>query len=188
MISWRTSLSKLRALISMPSSFVLSFTFLSKNAQIESQNLSLYQKLAFLMAIKKSKQFQGPHWDILLFSLVQDDVEALVLTEKIEVLIPLTWILCFFMAYYGPNSEILGNVRFQGWQYTAVSDIVSYIKNLSILFGIDFLSLVISWIMLWYFCNINIIRALGKLQKDYWMIMAIQHTFLFVEVKIVYIW
>ena len=46
----------------------------------------------------------------LLFT-VQELTEELTLTERIETLVPLTYMLCFAIAFYGPNAEILGNIR-----------------------------------------------------------------------------
>ena len=116
-------------------------------------------------------------------SLVQENLQELVMTERIESVIPVTYILTFLMAYYGPNAKILGNIKLTLWQYQSVTDIEKYIKNLCVLTGIDFLSFATNGILLWTTCKINIFKVLQKVQQQFWLIFAIQEAFLFFEVK-----
>ena len=44
----------------------------------------------------------------------------LVLYETIEVIVPLSYMCTFTMAYYGPNADILGNVGNNYWHYRKV--------------------------------------------------------------------
>ena len=44
-------------------------------------------------------------------------VQILVLAESLEIVIPLAYLLCFVIAYYGPNADILGNIKNGYWQY-----------------------------------------------------------------------
>ena len=64
---------------------------------------------------------------------MQDDLDQLVLTERIETVIPLLFISTFLMAFYGPNAELIGNVKLTLWQYEAVTDINVFLEN--IIFG-----------------------------------------------------
>ena len=43
--------------------------------------------------------------------LALETVDGLVLAERIETIIPITYLICFMMAWYGPNSKILGGVK-----------------------------------------------------------------------------
>ena len=99
-------------------------------------------------------------------------IEGLVLTERIETLVPLTYMICFAIAYYGPNAEILGNIKLDLWQYKPVLDFGNYMKNVFILFVVDFMSLVINGIILQTTCNINIFKILKNIQREFWLIMA----------------
>ena len=101
-------------------------------------------------------------------------IEGLVLTERIETLVPLTYMICFAIAYYGPNAEILGRVKLDLWQYKPVLDFGNYMTNVFILFVIDFLSLVINGIILRTTCNINIFKIVQNIQSEFWLIMAVQ--------------
>ena len=44
-------------------------------------------------------------------------VQILVLAESLEIVIPLAYLLCFIIAYHGPNADILGNIKNSYWQY-----------------------------------------------------------------------
>ena len=109
-------------------------------------------------------------------------IEGLVLTERIETLVPLTYMICFAIAYYGPNAEILGNIKLDLWQYKPVLDFGNYMKNVFILFVVDFMSLVINGIILHASCNINIFKTFQKIQCEFWLIMAVQQATSLTEV------
>ena len=119
-------------------------------------------------------------------SLAQENLEELIMTERIESVIPFTYLLTFLMAYYGPNAEILGNIKLTIWQYQSVADIEDYIKNLLKLLVIDFSSFATNGILLWITCKINVFKVLKKVQAQFWLIMTIQEAFLFFEVKFNY--
>ena len=119
-------------------------------------------------------------------SLAQENLEELIMTERIESVIPFTYLLTFLMAYYGPNAEILGNIKLTIWQYQSVADIEDYIKNLLKLLVIDFSSFATNGILLWITCKINVFKVLQKVQAQFWLIMTIQEAFLFFEVKFNY--
>ena len=90
--------------------------------------------------------------------------------------------ICFAIAYYGPNAETLGNVKLDLWHFKPVLDIKNYMKNLFMLFSVDFMSLVINWIILRRTCNINIFKIFKKLQSEFWLIMAVQQAYASFEV------
>ena len=69
-----------------------------------------------------------------IFSLVQDDLDQLILTERVQIVVPLIFISTFLMAYYGPNAELIGNVKLTLWKYEAVTDVNELLKNLFFIF------------------------------------------------------
>ena len=109
-------------------------------------------------------------------------IEELLVTERIETLIPLTYMISFAIAYYGPNAEILGRVKLDLWQYKPILDFGNYMKNVFILFVVDFMSLVINGIILRTTCNVNILRIFRNIQSEFWLIMAVQQATSLTEV------
>ena len=109
-------------------------------------------------------------------------VEELILTERIETLVPLIYIICFGITYYGPNAEILGRVKLDLWQYKPILDLENYMKNVFILFVVDFMSLVLNGIILQTTCNVNIFKILRNIQSEFWFVMAAIQAFSLAQV------
>ena len=51
-------------------------------------------------------------------------MDSLALKELFEVLIPSVYCITFVIAFYGPNAEVIGNVKNDYWQYKRVSTLV----------------------------------------------------------------
>ena len=88
-----------------------------------------------------------------------NEINVLVLTEVLEFVCPIAYLACFVACYYGPNAEILGNVKNGYWQYQGVEDIDAAITNLYILIFIDLLSLIIPAVVLWLKYQINLTKV-----------------------------
>ena len=106
-----------------------------------------------------------------------ETIRELVLNEHIELVMGVAYFLCVLIAYYGPNSEQIGNVKFGGWHFQAISDIDTFISNLCLLFFIDTCSAVICSVLLWVICKINIFKAYYLMLQEFWLMMAVQTSF-----------
>ena len=97
----------------------------------------------------------------------------------------LIYLVLIPMAYFGPNAELLGNIRLSIWQFQRpIEDIEAYLFRVTLLLGADLLSVVINAGMLWYFCKINLLTMLKKLQKSFWHVFAIADAFIITEVNL----
>ena len=110
-----------------------------------------------------------------------DDIEKqyamlleIVISELTEFLVPLAFLLTFIASYYGPNSNLIGNVGSSYWQYDAIDDGEQYVKTILIFFFIDFCSFVASAIILWFFCQINLAKAFVTLENEFAWIFCVQ--------------
>ena len=101
-------------------------------------------------------------------------LQELVISEMVEVVIPLTYLLTFIVAYYGPNTELIGNVRNGYWQYTKTDDVGHTIEYVFMFFLVDVFSLIISATLLWCFCRINFYRAYSEIMKEFGIAFTIQ--------------
>ena len=108
--------------------------------------------------------------------------EELILTERIETIVPLTYMICFAIAYYGPNAEILGNVKLDLWHFKPVLNFGNYMRSVFILFIVDVMSLVMNGIILRTTCNINIFKIFQSIQSEFWLIMAVQQAWSLAQV------
>ena len=117
--------------------------------------------------------------------LVCEDIEYLILTERNETLVPLTYLAIMAMAYYGPNAEIMGSVKLQIWHHdNIIQDFGAFATNILILFAMDFMSFMVNGFLVWKFCNINPLRVLLDIQKRYWSFMIFVEASLLSEVSV----
>ena len=98
----------------------------------------------------------------------------LVLAELCEGLIPLAYAICFAMAYYGPNANLIGNVRNDFWQYKAVNDAGWTFVVMFGMFAMDLVSLFLNAGIIWVTCNINLLKEICIILQKYWFIMALK--------------
>ena len=112
-------------------------------------------------------------------------VLALIINESVEILMPIAYVVTLLMAYYGPNAEILGNIKNSEWQYTAIEDIGSSMKWIALLFSVDIVSAMICSGLIYRFCRINILRMYLQLQNELWYILAIGEAYILTEVGII---
>ena len=114
---------------------------------------------------------------------MKEEIDWLILTERIETIIPMAYLALMLMAYYGPNAEILGSVKLTIWHYrSSITDISEFVKNLSLLLVIDGSSLIINGILLWIFCKTNVLKVMQNQQKLFGYYMLVVEGFLLTEV------
>ena len=114
---------------------------------------------------------------------MKEEIDWLILTERIETIIPMAYLALMLMAYYGPNAEILGSVKLTIWHFrSSITDSSEFVTNLSLLLVIDGSSLVINGILLWKFCNTNVLKVMQNQQKLFGYYMLVVEGYLLSEV------
>ena len=115
--------------------------------------------------------------------LFSDASKKLILSER-KTVIPITYMAIVLMTYYGPNAELFGNIKLAIWHYqNPITDIEAFVSNVSLLFTVDIISLIINGILLRYFCQINPFKVLKQIQQEFWPAFAITECFVLVEVS-----
>ena len=90
-----------------------------------------------------------------------ETIQILLLTETVEVTAPIIYSVCFILAYYGPNAEVLGNIKNSYYHYNAVDDIWLAFQNLCLLMVIDLFSIIVTLGILYYFVGINCFKVIS---------------------------
>ena len=98
---------------------------------------------------------------------------ALVLAETVELLVPLAYCTSLLISFYGPNSEIIGNVGNRYWHYEKIDDVWEVISQVAQFFFYDLLSVAFSGLLLWKFCRINFIQVYCKMVNEFWFLLSI---------------
>ena len=104
----------------------------------------------------------------------QKQIMKLLLAELVEGMVPLAYAIGFAMAFYGPNGNLIGNVLSNIWAYKKVEDVGRLFKTQMILFGVDFVSVLLNTFLLYKFVKINLIREFCNAIEKYWIFFAIQ--------------
>ena len=102
----------------------------------------------------------------------------------VELIVPPVYLLCFSMAYFGPNASFIGNIKNSYWQYIGVEDVDYSIKIVCLFFSIDLVSGIGCYLMLWCTCRINLFRAHIALQKEFGDIFLVTLIFILNTVSI----
>ena len=115
--------------------------------------------------------------------LFSEEVKKLLVSER-QSLHALSYALLIIMAFFGPNAEILGNIKLSIWQFEApIQDIQAYIYNIGVWLIVDLASLVVNGIVIWYSCKINILKVMKKMQEGHWALYALAEAYLMMEVR-----
>ena len=109
-------------------------------------------------------------------------IERLVITERVEFIVPGTFILMILIAFYGPNAHLLGNIKLTLWHFQEIKDIQKLLEILSLLLAIDFTSFILNALLLWVKLKVNAFIVLQKVQSKLWIFMALIECCLFWEV------
>ena len=113
--------------------------------------------------------------------LISDDVMELVLEER-QSINTLSYLLLIIMAFFGPNAELLGNIKLQIWQFQQpILDINAYILRVSLLMLVDLFSLLVNGILIWRICKVNTFRVF---KKSFWYLFAVAEAYVILEVNI----
>ena len=111
-----------------------------------------------------------------------DDLQELALNEKTVYIIPFAYFICFLVAWFGPNTWIIGNVGNTSWHYGKVEELSQPILIMLAMFTVDLVGIVLWAFLLKYFTKIKYVDGYMHMQKNYWLIMAIHEAYSLNEV------
>ena len=95
------------------------------------------------------------------------ETKELILGEAIECIVPMIFMGGFAIAFYGPNYDKLGNVGFDYFQYTKVTDILDYLNGALYMTSIDVTCSIITILLLWFGAGINMVKESVEVAKKY---------------------
>jgi len=102
---------------------------------------------------------------------------TLIINQTVEIVVPFTYVICFIISYYGPNAEMIGTVKSEYGHHIPVKEIEHFCQNLGFFLLADCLSVTTTCVLFWIFCRVNIIRAFAYMQKEFWLIMAVNTAY-----------
>ena len=96
-----------------------------------------------------------------------DLIQELAVAELVEFLCPLSFSLALALAYYGPNCWLIGNLCWEMWGFSALTDINQTFIAMGTFFAVDLCSTAITAFILKYVCQINLLNAFNELLKEF---------------------
>ena len=108
------------------------------------------------------------------------------INEFVEFIMPITYCICYLMAYFGPNADLMGNVKNDSWQYTSVDNIEELKEVLFwnfMMVIVDLGSTILTILLLYWYSKINILRMYVQMQDQMWYMLAIQQGYIVSEVS-----
>ena len=99
--------------------------------------------------------------------------QRLILDEAVEVMMPIVYALMILLAYYGPNSAILGNVGCEIWKWRKITNLTKFLIALFRMFAIDLLALVLNSFLLWKYSSVHVMKQLCIDVKTYWPFISV---------------
>ena len=110
---------------------------------------------------------------------------TLISNEATEFILPISYACVLLLSYYGPNAEIMGNIKNSSWQYSAIEDISDTLFWLVVMFLVDSISTATSLLLLWMFCNVNILKMYSQILNHMGYLLAVQTAYYVTEVSFV---
>ena len=96
----------------------------------------------------------------------------LILNEYVGMMLPIAFISTFSLGYFGPNKDQLGNIGVAIWGYEKVKDIQAFLTPVVELALIDAGCAVLTGVLLWASCRINVFKHYCNTIKKYWKYLA----------------
>ena len=135
-------------------------------------NFVIDMRLCYKVIQMQRKIFAGNDESGKVQNLKTEVLTELILNEFVEVAVPIAFIGSFSMAYYGPNKNNLGAIGCTIWHHKKVDDLGAFLEPVVEMALIDFISVVIAGVSLWWYCRINLWKMYCKVIKDYWTYMV----------------
>ena len=104
----------------------------------------------------------------------QGMVTEFALSKPTECITSIVYAVGFYMAYYGYNGNILGDVKNAYWEYTPVDDIGYLFQMMLLLIGVDTLITLVNSFILSTFANVDLFRESCRIMKRYWNLVAVK--------------
>ena len=99
----------------------------------------------------------------------------LVVSEIVELLLPILFMITFTITYNGPNANHMEGMLQSYWQQSPVKDLWSHFYPTSFLFlGVDLIVLVSMAIILYFGCNTNLMQEAHKVWMNFGLLITLR--------------
>ena len=103
---------------------------------------------------------------------MKKELQKLCLIEIIEMMVSISYIITFLIAYHGPNANLFGNIQSNYWHHKPVEDVTKLTKTVFSLFLVDLSSGVFGGILL-STVSINLLQEGTLVLKSNWPFITV---------------
>ena len=100
-------------------------------------------------------------------------ITTLIIAELIEGFTPIIYAISILMALHGPNATLFSNIGNNYWS-KEIDDLGPLLITMSVLFGVDILSVLINFFCIWKALKVNMLSEVCRVLNKYWYFMTIQ--------------
>ena len=93
-------------------------------------------------------------------------IQELVVNELVEFMLPLAYLGCLLLGYYGPNSELIGGLKSGYWQYSPIEDIAHTIKIILIFFWLTWEVFLCPWYCYGNFAKSTCVEHFARFKRS----------------------
>jgi hypothetical protein len=97
-----------------------------------------------------------------------------VLYKSTELIVPITFILAYLMAYYGPNNGIIGTVGCEYWHFRKLTDLSKFVSMKLTMFSVILMTLLLACIIVWAISRKNVYGIFCTFMKKFWYIVMLK--------------
>ena len=105
-----------------------------------------------------------------------EELQDLILGEFIEVMVPVIYCVSLVVAYYGPNSKILGNIGNDYWDYRKIENIHEVLSSIATLFAIDVAQGIVFVTVFRRVCRLDIFKTYIHVMRKYGTLVMFNMT------------
>ena len=98
---------------------------------------------------------------------LNEELQKLILEEIIEAMLPVIYCIFLVVAYYGPNSEILGNIGNDYWYSRKIENIEEVLSSVATLFAIDVAQGILLVTLFWRLCKLSAFKPYIDIMRKY---------------------
>ena len=110
----------------------------------------------------------------LIFDPIKDEMaQDMVVVGIVMIVMTIAYVLSVLMAYYGPNGEIIGNIRNEYWSFKGIHNIEKLLAGIFKMFAIDLIGLITGGILLWKLSSIDFVKEACKAIKKYFPFISL---------------
>ena len=170
--------------------FVTTVLMIDYTFQITARAAAYHQSTVFgILTVEMTLHIYGCYQIIKRYSRVEEEnasnenellaserniqVKNLSTSEFTEAIAPIAFAIAFTLVVFGPNAGLMNGIGNNYFGGEPIEDVAPQYITMLQMFSFDFAAMIISWVALKYFCQIDLLEAFCNMIRKHWIIFAV---------------